>query len=270
VHTYVTSYCNRLRLAGLRPKTVREREQVLSAFAATLEPRQLTDASRLDVEAYLSRPLAPESRRTYRSHLRAFYRWCVEEGLLHDDPTARIPPVRVKRGVPRPIADDALMLAVDLADRRMRAWLLLMALAGLRCLEVAGLRPDDVLETRSGPILYLRETKGGGTATVPAHPAVVEALAVLPIRNGLWWSVTPGTLSAAVNRHLRASGAPATAHQLRHWAGTSWFRASGHDLLTTATLMRHSSVDTTTVYARLDPRRPAEVARAVSLLPPAG
>lgn len=262
----IDSHLNRLRLAGFRPKTVKDRGQVLEAFARGLGPhRALNEATRLDVEAYLSRPLAQETRRAYRSHLRSFYAWCVEEGLMTEDPTARIPAVRVKRGTPRPVLDADLTRALDLADRRMRAWLLCMALAGLRCMEVAALKPADLLDTASGPLLYLTDTKGGGTATVPAHPAVVEALAVVPIRNGLWWSVTPATLSAQVNRHLRASGVAATAHQLRHWAGTNWFRASGHDLLTTATLMRHASVDTTTIYAQLDPTRPGEVARAVRL-----
>jgi integrase/recombinase XerD len=261
----ITAHLNYLRLAGFRPKTVKARGQVLDAFTRSLAPHPLLEATRLQVEAYLARPLAPESRRTYRSHLRSYFAWCIDEGYLHDDPTARIPAVRVKRGTPRPLPDDDLNRAVDLADRRMRAWLLCMALAGLRCLEVAVLRPSDLLDTPAGPILYLTDTKGGGTATVPAHPAVVEALAVVPIRNGLWWSVTPETLSRQVNRHLRASGVAGTAHQLRHWAGTSWFRASGHDLLTVATLMRHASVDTSTIYTKLDPSRPSEVVRAVTL-----
>jgi integrase/recombinase XerD len=261
----VTVHLNHLRLAGFRPKTIKAREQVLDAFTRSLAPHRLSDTTRLEVEAYLARPLAPESRRTYRSHLRAFFAWCIDEGYLTDDPTARVPAVRVRRGTPRPLLDDDLERAVELADRRMRAWLLCMALAGLRCLEVAALRPSDLLDTPSGPLLYLTDTKGGGTATVPAHPALVEALAVVPIRNGLWWTVTAGTVSAQVNRHLRASGVAGTAHQLRHWAGTSWFRASGHDLLSTATLMRHASVDTTTIYAKLDPARPSEVVRAVRL-----
>jgi integrase len=261
----ITAHLNHLRLAGFRPKTVKARGQVLDAFCRSLAPHRLSDTTRLQVEAYLARPLAPESRRAYRSHLRAFFSWCIEEGYLTDDPTARIPAVRVKRGTPRPLLDDDLNRAVSLADRRMKAWLLCMALAGLRCLEVAALRPSDLLDTPAGPLLYLTDTKGGGTATVPAHPAVVEALAVVPIRNGLWWTVTAGTLSAQTNRHLRASGVAATAHQLRHWAGTSWYRASGHDLLITAALMRHVSVDTTMIYAKLDPTRPAEVARAVDL-----
>lgn len=261
----LTAYLNRLRLANYRPATVDARSLCLTAFAAGLAPHHLATATRTDVEAYLSRPLAPESRRTYRSHLRAFYSWCVEEGHVAEDPTARIPAVRVKRGTPRPVPDADLLRALDLADRRMRAWLLLMSLAGLRCMEVAALRPADLLDSPNGPILYLRDVKGGGTATVPAHPAVVDALAFVPARDGLWWTVAPKTLSSAVNRHLRASGVPSTAHSLRHWAGTNWYRASGHDLLTTARLMRHASVDTTTIYAQLDPTRPGEVARAVVL-----
>ena len=263
--TILTSYLNRLRLANYRPATVKARAICLTAFQAGLAPRQLTAATREDIESYLSRPLAPESRRTYRSHLRAFYGWCVEEGHIREDPTARIPAVRVKRGAPRPVPDEHLLRALDVADRRMRTWLLLMALAGLRCMEVAALRPDDLLDSPTGPLLFLRDVKGGGTATVPAHPAVVQALAALPVRNGLWWSVTPGTLSTAVNRHLRSIGVPDTAHALRHWAGTNWYRASGHDLLTTQQLMRHVNVNATQLYAKLDPARPAEVARAVVL-----
>lgn len=261
----ITSYLNRLVLSGYRPKTITARKQILGAFAATLAPRQLTDATRLDVETWLSRPLAPESRRAYRSALRSFYGWCVEEGLLHDDPTARVPTVRVKRGTPRPLADVHLIRALELADNRMRAWLLCMALAGLRCMEVAVLRPADLLDTDAGQLLYLRETKGGSTATVPAHPAVVEALAVLPIRNGLWWSMRPSSVSMAVNEHLRAAGVPGTAHGLRHTAGTAWLRASGHDLLTTSVLLRHATVSSTQIYTLLDPVRAGEVARSVVL-----
>lgn len=263
--TLVASHLSWLTLTGARPSTIKARRTVLLAFERAAAPHRLGEVTRLDVEAYLSRPLAPESRRTYRSHLRAFYAWCVEEQLLADDPTARVPTIRVKRGTPRPITDDELDRALSIADRRMRAWLLCMALAGLRCMEVAALRPTDLVEQSTGVLLHLRVTKGGGTATIPCHPSLLEAFAVLPIRNGLWWDVTPGTLSASVNRHLQVAGVAGTAHALRHWAGTSWFRASGHDLLTTATLMRHASVDTTTIYAALDPERPAAVTRAVRL-----
>lgn len=259
----IEAYGNRLRLAAYRPQSVTARLSCLRTFERTLADRQATikTAGRLDVEAFLARDLKPESRRAYRGHLRGFYAWAVEEGYVQHDPTLKLPPVRIPRAVPRPINHDDLRKAVRLADPRMRAWLLLMALAGLRCIEVAALRPVDVSATDSGPLLFLRECKGGGTATVPAHQAVLDALVQLPSRNGLWWDCSAHHVSTTVSAYLRSLQVNATAHRLRHYAGTEWYRTSGHDLLTTARLLRHASVATSQVYAQLDPTRPAEVIR---------
>lgn len=249
------------------------RDPAPSKSAATSSPpgnagshhRSLADATRHDVELWLSRPLAPASRRTYRSALRGFYSWAVDEELLRTDPTVKVPTIRVPRGVPRPVSDDDLARALTGATPRMRSWLLCMALAGLRCCEVAALEPRDLITSPVGLLLHLRDPKGGGSATVPAHPLLVEALAALPTAGGVWWTVTPGTLSATVNRHLRAHDVRGTAHGLRHTAGTAWLAASGYDLLTTAALLRHVNVTTTTLYTKLSPERPAEVARSVVL-----
>lgn len=256
-----------VRMAGLRPKTVDARVMTLKAFADTIAPRGLLEATRLDLEAFIGRPgLMPNSRSTDRTHLRSFYQWAVDEDLMQADPSARVRAIRVPKAMPRPIGSTDLDRALATADRRMRAWLLLMALAGLRCIEVAHLRPQDLMPAETGTLLFLRECKGGGSASVPAHPSILEALAVLPIRNGLWWEVSPATVSVQVGRHLKGSGVHATAHQLRHFAGTSWYRASGHYLLTTATLLRHANVATSMIYAQLDPVRPTEVVNAVPAL----
>lgn len=265
VHSMLQSYGARLALAGLRPSTVSARLTCLRAFERTLVPRTVCEATRWDVEAYLARSLSPESRRAYRSHLRMFYAWALDEGLVEADPTAKLPPIRVPRGTPRPISEPDLTHALALADPRMRAWLLLMALGGLRCIEVAAFRPEDIIESEAGALLYLRECKGGGTGMMPCHPDILEALVVLPIVSGMWWSCSRQRISAEVGRFLRSIGLEATAHQLRHYAGTSWFRASEHDLLATSVLMRHASVRTTQVYAALDPTRPAEIVRRVHL-----
>lgn len=261
----IDSYLAHLTLTGARPKTIRVRREQLHAWQRWLAPLSIGDATRQHVEMWLSRPLAPASRRAYRSALRGLYGWAVENELLHADPTVKVPSIRVPRGVPRPVCGEDLSRALDGAAPRMRAWLLLMALAGLRCCEVAPLEPRDVIDTPVGPILYLRVTKGGAPATVPCHPLVIEALAVLPIRSGTWWQVQPDTVSQTVSTYLRSRGIRGTAHSLRHTAATAWLHASGHDLLTTATLMRHVNVNTTTIYAGLSPERPAEVARSVSL-----
>jgi len=263
----IDSYLARLTLAGYRPRTIGARRDCLRAFVRHLGVMPIEAAARVHVESYLARPLAPESRRAYRSHLKSFYAWALEEGLVAADPTERIPAIRVPRAVPRPVGDDDLARALAVADPRMRAWLLLMALAGLRCCEVAGLAPPDLTRTEAGWLLYLRECKGGGAATMPAHPTLVTALLGLPVHaGGTWWTASAAYVSRAVSLHLGDAGVNATAHQIRHFAGTSWFRASGHDLLTTATLLRHASVQTPQIYAALDPVRPAEVVGLVRLV----
>lgn len=261
----IDAHAAHLRLAAYRPSTVRARVAVLRAFENRLEAhhRALTTADRFDVQGFLGRDLAPESRRAYLGHLRGWFRWAIDEGFVREDPTAKLPAVRVPRGVPRPVSDSDLRKAVEQADPRMKAWLLLMALAGLRCLEVAALRPEDVSVTEDGPLLYLREVKGGGTGVVPAHPAIMHALLVLPIRNRLWWDCTARYVSILVGGHLRACGVNATAHQLRHSAGTEFYRASGYDLLTTAKLLRHASVQSSQIYAEVEQARPSEVVRAM-------
>lgn len=261
----VTGHLASVTITGLRPSSIKSRRQVLAAFALSLHPRGMHDATRSDVEAFLSRDLAPMSRRAYLGHIRQYYRWAIDEGHTETDPTVKVPRIRVPRGVPRPVTTEDLGLALEHAPPVMRAWLLLMAMGGLRCIEVSHLRPSDLLVRDEVAMLYLRECKGGGTAVLPAHPSILEALAQLPIRNGAWWTLKPNTISTNVSRFLRSVGVEASAHQLRHTAGTAWYAASGHDLLTTAQLLRHVSVRTTQVYAQLDPSRPAEVVSLVKL-----
>jgi integrase len=261
----ISSYLARLTLANYRPRTIVARRNCLTAFQRHLGTVALADATRQHVEAYLARPLAPESRRAYRSHLRAFFAWLTEEGLITNDPTAKLPAIRVPRAVPRPIGDAELTVALGRADARMKCWLLLMSLAGLRCCEVAALSPRDVMLTEAGVLLFLSECKGGGQATMPCHPAVAAALAALPIRDGQWWEVSPQHVSREVSVFLASCGIRATAHQMRHYAGTAWYKASGHDLLATAQLLRHANVATSQTYAQLDPVRPAEVVGLVRL-----
>jgi integrase len=259
------AHLNRLTLASYRPATILSRRKCLTAFEHSLNGRSLTEATRADVEAFLARNLAPESRRCYRNHLRSLYSWAVEEGYMSTDPTEKIPPIRVPKAQPRPIPEADLSTALAHARPKMRAWLTLMSLAGLRCIEVAALRPQDVQDTAAGPVLFLRECKGGGSAVMPCHPAILEALAPLPIFNDLWWTSDAAQVSRSVNIHLRRNGIQSTAHAMRHRAGTSFYRESGHDLLVTAALLRHSTVTTVQTYAALDPVRTSTVARLVGL-----
>jgi integrase/recombinase XerD len=264
--TAIREHLAELETSGYRPSSIAGRWDVLMNFHRFVAPKPLTRATRADMLDFLGRPLSLTTRRYYLTQLRGFYGWCAALGLVERDETLTIRTVRVPRMLPRPISTSDLTRAIENGDARMRAWLLLMSLAGLRGLEVAALRPQDLFHTEFGPILYLRETKGGGDATVPAHPHIVEALDdLLVYPGGVWWSVGHDRLRDLINLHLRELGIDATAHQLRHYAGTAWYEASGRDLVTTAALMRHANIQCTMGYAALPNARTTEVVNAVTL-----
>jgi integrase len=269
------AYC---QMAGFRPSSIMMRTKVLEFLAKHLEPRSLLEATKVDLQEFLTqpatpygpayqlRPTAPATRRAYRSHVRALFSWALDEGYIDTDPARKLPAVKVPSGAPRPITSADLRTALDAANPKMRAWLLLGAFAGLRCLEIAALRPGDIVATDAGPVLRLRVTKGGHEGVdVPAHPEILAALACLPVRNGCWWDCQTKNVSAKIGQFLRSVGVEATAHQLRHFAGTAWYRASGQDIIATARLLRHASIKSTQIYAGIDPSRTADVVNSVQL-----
>jgi site-specific recombinase XerD len=62
-------------------------------------PREVTTA---DLLAILGRPdYAIEYRRGRRASLASFYRWCLTEGVVDDDPTVTLPHIRTPSGAPK-------------------------------------------------------------------------------------------------------------------------------------------------------------------------
>lgn len=193
-----------------------------------------------------------------------FYRWAYKQGLVAESPADDVPTVRAPRLLPRPLTAEQVARAIDLAPTPLRAWVLLMAGAGLRCIEVAALEPRDVF-LEPTPTLMLRVTKGGEQQTVPLHPLILAELRALPVRNGLWWNVDRQKVSYMVGTYLRSVGIQASAHNLRHTAITEWYQASQHDLITTQRLARHAALSSTQIYADVAPVRPAEVVAAMRI-----
>lgn len=232
------------RSGRLSERTVRERERVLRVIRGQLGV-PLREASARDVRRWWLRiapGLAPASRAAYLSHLRAFYR---DQGI--PDPTAGIPVPRVPAGLPRPVSDADLGMALAMLEGDMGAIVALMGVCGLRCVEVAGLVPGDVLTGPDGRVSLRIRGKGDQVRVVPASLEVERRLAGYS-----WPALTAAQVSKAVGRALRGIGVDATAHQLRHAAATRFYRESGGNLLETARLLGHRNVRHTMIYAATD------------------
>ncbi|HVM15488.1 MAG TPA: tyrosine-type recombinase/integrase [Egibacteraceae bacterium] len=256
--------------SGFTPKTITGTSRLLRYFAVALEPKDVLDAKKRDIEAWLDgRRLSPKSRYTYISTIASFYDWAVDEELLAQSPTRRIRRPRTGRALPRPADDGDLARALRGATPRMRAWLMLGAYQGLRCHEIALLQVDDLLLTRRPPLLVVSHGKGGRERVLPLNPQVEAALRAYGLPRSGYIFTSDGTrplvaesVSNTICRYLRLMGGGATAHQLRHWFGSAVYQRT-RDLRLTQELMGHAFPSTTAIYAAWDTEAAGDVVRSL-------
>lgn len=236
-----------MRRRNLSPDTIDKRISVLRRVTAHAwcEPLGLTTDA---IDAWLdSRSVQARTRYTDISHISAFFRWAIREGLTTVDPTTRIDRPKVPQGIPRPIDTDDLRYALRQSPTpQLTAMLHLAAFGGLRCAEIAALRSEDI----NGE-LVLVHGKGGKDRVIPLHPLAAAALRALGgPAYGPVFDMKPWQVSHAIRKHLTDCGIRASAHQLRHWFATAAYEASGSDLRMVQELLGHSSPTTTAMYTR--------------------
>lgn len=213
--------------------------------------------------------------------LRSFFHYLQMQGVCPEHLVDAIPVVAFwKRSRLPKILDDeqlaAFLRAFDRATaigRRDYAMALCLAHIGLRAVDVAGLTLDDI-DWRRGALrlggkprrvslLPLPATVGdaivaylrGGRPTTPHRRVFLRHVA--PIR-----SLDRGGVRAAIQRAFDRSGVSVPSkgsHVLRHTAATKMLR-SGASLKDLADVLRHRSLDTTLIYAKVDLPRLSEVA----------
>ena len=264
----IQRYIDSMKWAERQPTTIYMRTCSLEKVSRELGLRKLTRDS---LQAWLNRPsLQPQSRAIWLTTLHVFYAFCAKEGLIKRvrgklgtmvdfDPTADIPKPSAHKGKPHPISEADLSTALKYADPLMKCWLVLGALCGLRCQEIALIEREDVHDGDAEPWLRVVHGKGNKERDVPLADEVIEVLRALPMApEGRLWDMTPQQMSKAINGHLHGLGIKSTAHALRHYFGTNFYRTS-LDLQLTADMMGHSNTAITSVYAASDRRKASNV-----------
>jgi integrase/recombinase XerD len=271
----VDEHLRHLKRRNLRPSTIDQRRRALHRLAVYLNGIPLLAVTPGELEGFLDRDLTPEARATEISHLRGYYRWAVEVGLIDVNPSRRVARPKLPRRFPRPMPDADLAVAVAVAPDHVRLALLLAAYAGLRACEIAGLNGESVMLDADPPVLLVVEEKGGDMASVPLGPYLIAELEEWP-RSGWYFPYRDGRplapwpphrVSQVVNQYLHGLGIAHTLHTARHWFGTKTYRASGRDLRATQELMRHRASKSTEGYTWVDP---GDLTATVNRLPALG
>lgn len=264
-------WCRNLR--GLTPATLRARQWVLNRLSITID-RPLRHAETGHImfwEQAVVSGLAPQSRRAYIGHVRAFYKWALKMGIVSSDPSEMLTRPKISKPLPRPISEDELARAIECATPKLAAMMTLMADAGLRCMEVAQLSWSDITVADGQTWLCVRGGKGGKDRYVPIGESVQRALRrhgtrtrgpVFLGRDGR--QIVPNSISQIVNGHLRRHGIPSTAHKLRARYATQ--AAEILDTPLVAQLCGWESLETARHYVKPDRERSAKLVAALDAL----
>lgn len=269
----VVEWIAHLKRRNFSPTTTRSYRETLTTFRWWLADQHvvLEDASARHVETWLgSRALKPSTRRLYLSRIRAFYGWMLDERHLVEDPSRTVVQVRVGRHLPRPAPAQSIYQNLSAADTRVAAMIALGAYTGMRRFEIAKLRAEDIDFTTLPPVVTVRG-KGSVDRRIPLNPTVQAALERhgLPVSGWVFPSNRGGgPLSAQrcgrlIANALSSSSGRVTAHQLRHWFGSTLYQGSG-DIRMVQELLGHQSIATTQIYCAWDPGR---AGTAVGALP---
>lgn len=214
---------------------------------------------------------AVSTTQSFVAALRSFLRFCFVEGLVTVDlaPAALAVTGRRRSSLPRGISQqdaDALLGSCDRRSalgRRDYAMILMLLRLGLRRGEVASLRLEDI-DWRAGELLV--HGKGARQDRLPLPADVGEAIAgylqrgrpkverreVFVRARAPFGPIASGTVSSSVRRACRRAGvADVGAHRLRHTVACEMV-AAGVPMPQIAQVLRHRSLQSTAIYARVD------------------
>jgi integrase/recombinase XerD len=254
--------------------TVTSYENDVRDFAMWIE-KPLSTVTRVDLQAYLNHSLStgisPGTAGRRLSCLRHFYRFLIDEDLVHIDPTRNLPTPKRWKTLPKPLSQADLdtmvaSLGSSWIDIRDKAMLLTFFASGLRESELVALKLQDLdLEAGAAKVW---DGKGGKDGLVPLSPPAIVAVqlyieTVRPklLRGGSDHHVFLSRLGGPLTRmqvYNRVSaiakatlGKRISPHFLRHGFATALIEG-GADVRDVQVLMRHSSVDTTAIYIHID------------------
>lgn len=263
---------------GLSANTLAAYQSDLRAFALWIDRergRRLAEAQRLDVLDYLAllsvQGRKPRSAARLLSCLRQFYQHLVRQGLIQEDPSARVDAPKLGRPLPKSLTEaevEALLGAPDTTDargHRDRTMLEVLYASGLRVTELVTLTPSQVSLTQG--VLRVMG-KGSKERLVPlGEDAVAWLLDYVPgarqellagrtsdflfptrrsecmTRQTFWQLIKRYAILAGVAKSL-------SPHTLRHAFATHLLN-HGADLRVVQMLLGHSDLSTTQIYTHV-------------------
>jgi len=259
---------------GLVSGTVANYVDAARRFVAGRGANEMTTVTSAEVTGAVvarSAVVSVSATQNYVAGLRAFLRFCFIEGLVGDDISQAALAVTGRRRslLPRGITKrdaDALLASCDrrtALGRRDYALIVIMLRLGLRRSEIAALTLEDV-DWRAGELVVVG--KGARLDRLPLPTDVGAAIAAYlkharPVSDrrqvflqarAPFEPIASGTVASTVRRACRRAGvAEVGSHRPRHTVACDLVAAQV-PLPQIAQVLRHQSLQSTAIYARVD------------------
>jgi integrase len=262
----ITLWLVALRAAGRPETTLGLRGYQLRRLSAALLPLGPFRVSSDDLIEWVSgQDWSNETRRSWRSAIRGFYRWAHGVGYVDADPALALPSIKPKPPQPRPAPESVYRQALAQSDDRVRLMVRLAAELGMRRGEVARVHARDVEENLDGWSLVVHG-KGDRTRRLPIPTELADAITdraageyLFPGRAG------GGHLSAPYVGKLVSRVMPEawSMHRLRARFATLAYSVD-RDLFTVQQLLGHASPVTTRLYVEIPDESMRNTVQAVA------
>lgn len=207
----------------------------------------------------------------YHKSLAVFFRWCVKEGYMPNNPMDEIETPKLERRLPSKLTKQEAMRILEIVDNypyqnnnkflRYRNYAIFSTfiMAGIRKKELLNLKMIDVdIENMS---IFIRQGKGSKDRVIPISSRLAEILNNYLTERKRQNKTCPeffvsyflnrgfghSGLKRLLDKIVEASDIRFTIHKLRHTFATLMLEG-GCDIYSLAKMMGHSDIKTTTIY----------------------
>ena len=280
ISTLLDQFCDYSSfIKGYSDKTIRRYQGAINLYCNIGSLTHIEEVTDENVQKFFfegrhTRKWDPSSFVTYHKSLIVFFRWCVNNEHLAENPADKIELPKTRKKLPKKLTlDEATTILQatretgwyhEFIRSRNVAIIATFLFAGLRRQELIDLKVEN-LDLKGGSIL-VQNGKGGKDRYIPVCEELKTILQEYDaMRNG-WKRTCPEFFSSfTLNRglqvkgvlrifdHLRLeTGIKFSPHKLRHTFATLMLEG-GCDIYSLSKMMGHADISTTTIYLAATP-----------------
>ena len=263
-----------LYIRGYSNKTLKAYRNAINQYLNFTQVKSISDVTEVNLQEFFiqgrtHRNWTPRTFIRYYQCLTVFFRWCVVNRYMAQNPITSIELPRVEKRLPTKLNKQNAMKLLEIVYNypydykflryRNHAIFSMFMFAGLRKTELLNLKFTDVDITNLS--IFVNQGKGNKDRIIPMSYTLAESLKrYLVERTRL--GKTCINFFASLNRNCGfteigltrliikmrlASGIVFTAHKLRHTFATLMLEG-GCDIYSLSKMMGHSDIKTTTIY----------------------